>query len=71
MSRRSDAMVPACPNCGDCLPDAGPDDQVCTCGSQWGDQPLVPTWVPSMRQLIGTLAQLLTNPGPPDFEESA
>jgi hypothetical protein len=34
---------------------------------------LVPVWVPAMRQLIGTLAELLTNPGPPDAasEEAA
>lgn len=70
MSPRSDL---SCPTCGGCFPGDGPDGQVCTCGSRWGPQPLVPVWVPAMRQLIGTLAELLTNPGPPDvvLEESA
>ncbi len=48
------------------MPGDGPDDQVCICGSIWGPSALVPAWVPSMRQLIGTLAELLTDPGPPD-----
>lgn len=71
MSRRSDPRWVPCPACRGCLPGDGPDDEVCVCGSTWGPTPLVPTWVPAMRQLIGTLAQLLTEPGPPDAIEEA
>lgn len=48
------------------MPGDGPDHEVCLCGSAWDAPALVPWWVPSMRQLIGALAELLTNPGPPD-----